>query len=261
MDVFVALKFLSYLVVPPASTVFGVALGIVLFVSGLRRTGTSIAVLAVLYAIVLSQPIVGDALNAPLERRAREDAERAAPCCYSAIVLLGGPIEPAAPPVMPTSHLVAGADRIVYAAELFHRGVAPRIIASGGRLPLEVASESEADAMKGLLIALGVPAEAIVTEGSSLNTVENVAFVRRLVGEQPVALVTSAYHMPRAMKLARASGLNASAFPTDWQLQPAVRPSWENWLPSNDAERMSSVAIREYLALAFDRRQVAPAPK
>ena len=61
-----------------------------------------------------------------------------------------------------------------------------------------------------------MPSEAIVSEGSSLNTLENIRNVRAMVGDGRVALVTSGYHMPRALKIARQGNLNVGAFPTDW---------------------------------------------
>ena len=76
--------------------------------------------------------------------------------------------------------------------------------------------------MRQFLVALGVPEDRIVMEGKSLNTIENMRETRALVGTARVALVTSGYHMPRALRLARRAGLNAEAFPTDWQVLPTI---------------------------------------
>ena len=61
-----------------------------------------------------------------------------------------------------------------------------------------------------------------------MNTIENMRETRALVGAGRVALVTSGYHMPRAIRLARATGLDAEAFPTDWQILPTAAPFWES---------------------------------
>jgi len=171
-------------------------------------------------------------------------------------VVLGGAITPAAPPHMAQPHLTDSADRVWEAARLYHRGVAPRIIPTGGAYPAEggVPAMTEAEAMRIFLRDLGVPAEAIVEEAKARNTIQNIAFVRAMVGDKPVALVTSASHMPRSMRLARRMGLNASAFPTAWIAPAAARPAWENWLPNVDAMTTSSLALWELMALAFDRR-------
>ena len=42
----------------------------------------------------------------------------------------------------------------------------------------------------------------IVDEGTSVNTIDNIRNVRAIVGNGRVALITSAYHMPRALQLA-----------------------------------------------------------
>ncbi|OFX03983.1 MAG: hypothetical protein A3D94_20915 [Alphaproteobacteria bacterium RIFCSPHIGHO2_12_FULL_66_14] len=84
--------------------------------------------------------------------------------------------------------------------------------------------------------------------------------MRTLVKDGRVALVTSAVHMPRALRLARIAGLDVAAFPTDWQPPSEVRASWENWLPSLGALSVSSNALWEILANAFDRRGASLAP-
>lgn len=253
VDSFVVLKFLIAALLPPASTVLGVLSGGGLALAGWRRTGALVGGLAVLEAIMLSLPPVADALVAPLEAEARAAAQQARSCCYSAIVLLGGGMAPAYPPLVPQPHLADGADRVWEAARLFHRGTAPKIIASGGR-PDATAVQSEAEAMRALLLDLGVPASAIVVEDRSRNTIENLRFVRELAGGERVALVTSGYHMARALRLARRFGVEAAAFPTDWQAPMIARPAWERWLPTLTAELSATRALREHLAALFDWR-------
>ncbi|HSS83916.1 MAG TPA: hypothetical protein VLL30_09080, partial [Reyranella sp.] len=59
------------------------------------------------------------------------------------------------------------------------------------------------------------------------------------------------------LRLARRAGLEADAFPTDWQVLPTASPWWESLTPSVGALAASGIAIREYLAWAFDYRSVA----
>ncbi len=263
MDTFVLLKFLGQLALPPASLALGVVVAGVLAVLGLRRLARSVVVLAVAELLVLSLPPVADALMRPLDDEARAAAQAAPACCYDAIVVLGGGIAPAAPPYIPEPDLNDSADRIWQGARLYHRGVAPRIIVSGGNPRAEAggtAVMSEAEAMRLFLLDLGVPAAAIVIEDRSLNTIQNIRGVRELVKGGRVALVTSAIHMPRALRLARTAGLDVAAFPTDWLAPPEVRASWENWLPNLGALSMSSGALWEIMANTFDRRGASLAP-
>lgn len=81
--------------------------------------------------------------------------------------------------------------------------------------------------------------------------VENNHLVRALVGDKPVALVTSAGHMPRALDLARRAGLNVAAFPVDFRALRGIRPWWDNWIFSTDTLALSGVALREVAALTF----------
>jgi len=241
---FVGLKFLAHLMLPPASMALGFLVGALVALAGLRRLGLALALLSALETLVFSFPPVGDALVAPLEQYARAAAAQSPACCYTAIVVLGG----------------GGTDlRIRQGAALYRRGIAGRIIVSGGDLASDRATTtSEAEYMKHVLVLLGVPGDAIVTEDAARNTAENIANVREIVGDQPVALVTSAYHMERALRLARRGALKAYAFPTDFASNPGQRPIWDNWLPTIDGLRQSIVALWEYLGIAFDYRPVKP---
>ena len=111
-------------------------------------------------------------------------------------------------------------------------------------------------AMGSSAVAFGVPAEHILLESHALNTIENIRNVKALVGSEHVALVTSGFHMPRAMRIARQAKLDAAAFPTAWQVVPEGQVNWQRYLPSVDALVRSTIALKEYLALAFDYRKV-----
>ncbi|HEY4165977.1 MAG TPA: YdcF family protein [Reyranella sp.] len=257
MDTFAFLKIVAALVTPPASLAVGALLALVLAAFRLRRLALLVLGLAVAHVVILSFQPVSDALMGSLEGRARVAAALAPACCYEAIVVLGGGIGAAHPPELPQPHLNDGADRIWEAAQLWKRGVAPRIIVSGGSFLAQHGgpATTEADAMRVFLIDLGVPSDAITDEGRALNTIENIRNVRTIVGKGRVALVTSAYHMPRALQLAARAGLDVGAFPADYQVVPAVRLPWDNWLPSIGGLSQSNLAIREIVALNLDYRR------
>jgi len=256
MNTFAFLKIAATFIFPPASLAVAVVLAGVLTLVGWRRLARWVLGLAIAETLILSFPPVGDRLVLYLEDQARAAARDATACCYDAIVVLGGGISPAHPPEQPEPDLNDSSDRVWEAARLYHRGAAPRIVISGGSFLARNGGPptTEADAMLSFLIALGVPATAIVNEPKALNTIENIRFVRALVGEKRVALVTSASHMPRALKLARRAGLNVGAFPTDFEATPLARVPWDNWLPSTDSLRLSTLAIREIIALHLDFR-------
>jgi uncharacterized SAM-binding protein YcdF (DUF218 family) len=249
---FLALKFLTQLATPPGVLALGLVLGAIFVAIGWRRLGRLVATLGIGQAVLLSLAPVSDALMVPLENEARRMAAQAPACCYDAIVVLGGAVNPARPPARPEPDLTEAADRVWRAATLFKMNVAPRIVLSGGPAP---GGGSEAAAMRAFLLDLGVPADKIVLEDRSINTIGNIREVKAIVGNAPVALVTSAFHMPRAMQLARAARLNAQAFPADWRALPDERAPWLAALPSVESMVISWVALKEHIAMTLDVRE------
>ena len=103
-------------------------------------------------------------------------------------------------------------DRSRKAAELWHRGVAPRIVPCGGATG--GTERTEAEIMREELISFGVAADRILCEDRSMVTVENLRNARALLGGGKIhaALVTSDYHCRRASLIARVNGFRVKAF-------------------------------------------------
>lgn len=88
--------------------------------------------------------------------------------------------------------------------------------ARGSNEPIE-----EAYAMRDYLIGRGVPEEWILTDPASYNTRQNIDnAIALLAGKdvQRVAIVTSDYHVPRAMAIAGDAGLDACGIPAPTKL-------------------------------------------
>ena len=85
------------------------------------------------------------------------------------------------------SHDLRVADR---AADLWHEGLAPFVVMSGGlgNLTEGVFEKPEADLFAERAEELGVPGEAIMIENRSSNTGENVTFTRTLLEERGIAV-------------------------------------------------------------------------
>ena len=86
----------------------------------------------------------------------------------------------------------AGGERAQWAARLFANGVAPRILLTGA---------GDYRGHRAILVAAGVPREAILVESRSTSTRENAAFSAALLKEQGIRraiVVTSWYHSRRA---------------------------------------------------------------
>jgi uncharacterized SAM-binding protein YcdF (DUF218 family) len=120
------------------------------------------------------------------------------------------------------------ARRIERGIELFRRGAAPLLLLSGGGL----GTEPEAEVMRRLALASGVPEAALLLEPHSRNTWENAEESARLLrrrGLRRVVLVSDRAHLPRAALLFRLAGLDIggrlgvpppSAF---WELAAFIR--------------------------------------
>ena len=116
--------------------------------------------------------------------------------------------------------------RSLHAAQVYAEGYAPRIICTGGQSPYQ--PRSEAAGCRELLIAQGVPADAILLEENSRSTEENALFSRPIMDEngiQRVIVVSDSYHVFRARYLFARDGLTVYLSPV-----PANQTvSWTNY--------------------------------
>jgi uncharacterized SAM-binding protein YcdF (DUF218 family) len=93
------------------------------------------------------------------------------------------------------------------------------------------------------------PQREVAAEADSDTTAEHPGNVRPLLGGEPFALVTSAYHLPRAMTLFHRAGLDPVPYPVDFLAQGRYR--WNDWLPSAESLWKLDVAFTETLARAY----------
>ncbi len=165
------------------------------------------------------------------------------------VVLTGG--EAAGPGRPVTSDLSEDSlERLVEGIRVWRMlgGEVPLIFVGGAGVP---GRSAEAPLMARAAQALGVPREAISWESSSRNTYENALAARELLGGRPFVLVTSAYHMPRAMETFRAVG-------TDPIPAPCGQRTLRSYIPYDFIPRSlnlwhSARALREYLAILWYR--------
>lgn len=259
MTSYIFLKIVALLGLPPASLAVGAILWLLLTLVGWRQLARIVLGLAIVQNLALSFPPVTNALLGTLEARTRRIETKSPTCCYDAIVVLGGAVAPAAPPLITEPDLNEAADRVWQAARFYHAGVAPTIIVSGGSLNNQQGgpATTEAEAMRRFLLDLGVPDKAIISEGQSLNTIENIRNVRAIVKDRRVLVVTSAFHVPRAADLSTRAKLDAAFYATDWGPPGELRVYWEDWIPDAGSMLWSGRALRELVALAFDYRRAS----
>ena len=223
---------------------------------GRRRAGAVLAALSLGALCLVSTPWVAWALAMPLESRHPPVPAAASPVA-DAVLVLGGAMKAARPPVQPHLGFGAAADRVWHAAALVRAGKARWVLVSGGNKPGEEDWAPESEAMAEALRTLGVPASALRLEGHSRNTRENaansVALVRQ-VGARRVLLVTSALHMPRALAVFQGvfagSGVTIIPAATDAEALGDEPGGWMAWLPDAKSLEGSIRAVKEVLGLA-----------
>ena len=86
----------------------------------------------------------------------------------------------------------------------------------------------EANLMYEAAIALGIPKERVIAERESMNTKDHPMYLKPILKNDPFVMVTSAYHMSRAIKNFKAHGLEPIPMPTDYVNKEASPLSLEN---------------------------------
>ena len=139
--------------------------------------------------------------------------------------------------------------RIVTAVRLQKKLAIP-IIVSGREVPEDEVSENPI--VKRFLLDLGVPAGKIIIENKSRDTYENAQYSRKIcvmLGFKNPILVTSAYHMERAVISFKMVGLKVLPFPAGFKSWRGKQYRWDAYLPGDFTT--ASIAIKEYLGIVF----------
>lgn len=171
-----------------------------------------------------------------------------------AIVVLGGAVAPQLAGDA-RARLHRGSDRVREAALLFHAGCAPRLLASAGGGIHWPAIASEAEAMRALLLEFGVPEGALLVEDQSRTTFENARYSAELLGERPrILLVSSAWHLRRAVPLFERAGFEVLPVGTDYR-SLAGCSGWLCLLPGSGPLDTTGLAWKEYLGYWVQVRQ------
>ena len=162
-----------------------------------------------------------------------------------AIVVLGGDI---GLPLTPRISSQIGGNRALHAFRLFTANKSKFIIISGGNVFPQRGVEPEAYYTSEILKEWGIPSEAILIEGRSRNTYENAIETKKLLNARQIdkiLLITSAFHMPRALATFRTAGIDATPSPSSYSIVNYSRPQILDWIPSIGNLGRIQVVIRE----------------
>jgi len=235
---------LKSLVLPPASILCILVIGLALALAGRRRLGWAILFLGTALFYGLCTPYVAHQINAPLETMPALSESDARSSEARAIVVLSGGFRAAAAEYGEDVIDHVTLQRVRYAAHL-HRVTGLPLLVTGGQL--DRAKLSLAQMMKHALEQdFNVP--VAWTEDQSRDTYENAvksAAILKPADISRILLVTHAAHMPRSLAVFTAAGFTVVPAPTGFL--PPLRMSARDFAPNLSAFADSFYGIYELI--------------
>lgn len=165
---------------------------------------------------------------------------------YSSAIILGG----FSSQISDTGGRFNGAcERFLQGVRLQKTGKVSHVLISGGNGTLDPRQFSEALWVRGQMLQFGVPDSAIVVESRSRNTLENAKYSAEILKKSglkpPYVLVTSAYHMRRALMIFKHAGVDVVPYPCGFNSGNVGRPSLLDMVPDLEATTWWNGTIKE----------------
>jgi uncharacterized SAM-binding protein YcdF (DUF218 family) len=215
---------------------------------GRRRLARGcLAALLIYGGLIVATPLPELALRS-LENRFPAPPSLAA-ADLAGIIVLGGATGDGAVAESRNQVTLGGAAERLTAAVALHRAMPDKpVVVSGFSGRLRPRGWNEAEITGRLFADLGVDPAGVRFEAQSRNTAENARRSARLLGgaDRPWLLVTSAWHMPRAVASFRAAGLRVLPYPVDYRTEPASL-LWPRSVAGSLAD--AELALHEWLGL------------
>ncbi len=246
-DGFIISRVLQSLLLPASVLIAIIGFGIFL-IKKRPRIGRTFMTAGLGFFYLFSIEPVADALIRPLENS--YPPYKASASSPDNIVILGGGVTDLSWVGLkprPSSHSLA---RLVCGITLYRQIPGSNIIISGGSGDPKKQGISEADTMKDVAISLGVAAEDIIIESSSRNTLESALALKKIGSGRRVILVTSAYHMKRAVAMLNKMDMDVTAAPSDY-ISEQRGVSFYSFIPAASNFMVFNTAISEYISLTW----------
>jgi uncharacterized SAM-binding protein YcdF (DUF218 family) len=241
---FYAVKALAALLKPPG--LFAMLLLVVAVAARRPRVVRGVGVVGAASLLVLSCGRVADGLLDSLGRYSPLDVQQLRTA--QAVIILGAGSQRDLADYDGETVSALGLERLRYGAKLAREGKLPVLVTDGALAGRRPGAELMAEA----LLDWGVRARWV--EGRALTTHDNARYARQLLaadGIDRIALVSHAWHLPRAVAVFRRVGFTVLPAPT---LVPAGRRfDALDWLPDAEALTRSTRALHEYLGGAWYR--------
>ncbi|MHA7772465.1 YdcF family protein [Roseibium sp. M-1] len=172
---------------------------------------------------------------------------------YDGIIVLGGAVDTVVTGGRGDTALTMSAERITITARLAKLLPEAKVIHTGGQGIIVASQATEAEGAARLFEDFGIVPDRVILEDESLNTWQNAVYAKRLVDPRPDQkwlLVTSAYHMPRAMGVFEKAGwTGVTAYPVDYRTR-GIADRGLGFDGASKGLRRFDIAFREWLGLA-----------
>nr|MBF0223643.1 YdcF family protein [Desulfobulbaceae bacterium] len=145
-----------------------------------------------------------------------------------------------------------GVDRILKGMDMVRQKQADYLVISGGSGELIGPVISESTLLRAFAVRFGIPQEKILIDANSRNTRENALMTKVLLESnnlKKTALITSAFHMPRAMGCFKAVGLSPDPIPVDYQVSRPVKKDFRNYFPKAATLSRFSSLVHELVGI------------
>jgi len=166
---------------------------------------------------------LGNALILPLEQRFERRQPALPDGHLTGIIVLGGFEDGWVTSNRGGLAINESAERLTEAVRIARQRPELKIVFTGGVGDLFGGFEAS-EAIRQYVVDAGIAPERVIIENGSRDTYENAVLTRQTLNSAPDdrwLLVTSAYHMPRAVGAFRQAGLNISPFPVDFRTRDA----------------------------------------
>lgn len=230
---------------PLVFTLILALLGVVAWWFRRRRTAATLFSVAGLITYLASTTLVAGLLLRPLASRYASPLDN--PPHVSFVVVLGSFYGPHDTLPVTAALDADGLARIVEGVRLLRILPGARLVVSGGSHgPI---GDAPARGYARLAQSLGVDAASIVILDKALDTAEEARYITQVVHTEPFLLVTSADHLPRAVRLMQREGGHPIPAPAT-RVPPPGEFDWRSLLPTATGLRGTEATIHEYLGLA-----------
>lgn len=243
-------KYLWVFADPANLLLIGMVLGALLLMTGWRKTGRRLLVLLALFALFISTVPVAGWAQWVLENRFPSPVEM--PSKVDGIIVAGGVLDPRRSRDRGQPALGGAVERLTTMVSLAHQYPQAKIIFSGGAGDPSSPELKEAHYIAPFIRDMGLNPDRVIFEDEARNTTENAQITLKLAQPKPGEtwlLVTSAFHMPRAMGTFRQAGWDIQAYPVDFSTSPTF--TWKFFFNFSSGLIQVSHMTHEIVGLVF----------